>query len=575
MIAAINKALIIDDDEDYRNLIVRKLSRSFPGIIIHQVDPLSEALPDESFQWDDIDFVLLDYKLGIDLTGLDWFKKFKPGALPATILLTARGSEELAVRAMKLGINDYIVKEHFDNERLMGSISECVKKDREEKNKIETLKKQTSVFNKSNFIQRLQQITEDNNTHDHLILINPESYQQIGNQKGINHQDGYIKFISEKIHDYFKSKNISHNIFIYREEYIAVIIEDDSFRKHLDEIYKLLKKEKYIIGHMKYNCSVNIGVISPQTLEVREHEKSDFELLSLAMVLCNSVKKDAKKHICTYGDINIIDPDATYGTQKFSEVLQSFNIEQAIKDGRVIANYQPWIYVQSDDKTSIKDIHDLRIEFIDTKGNTISQSILIGLLDNPFAKRLVDRWSLRSAASLLKEFSKLEDKIKLAVKITLSSFIDPAFVPWLRDLLIKAELANHCLLIETDANQLLRSPDDFILLVNTVGTEFKIKFVLSGINQIDTCYKARNIHLFDYVKLNITQLTHGLPRGPLRKLINDIRSDGSMVVAVNISDAQMLVMATDFDVEYLHGYLIERPNTDVISDSDGDLYCVI
>ena len=114
-----------------------------------------------------------------------------------------------------------------------------------------------------------------------------------------------------------------------------------------------------------------------------------------------------------------------------------------------------------------------------------------------------------------------------------------------------------------------------MLLVNTVGTEFKIKFVLSGINQIDTCYKARDIHLFDYVKLNITQLTHGLPRGPLRKLINDIKSDGSMVVAVNISDAQMLVMATDFDVEYLHGYLIGRPNTDVISDSDGDLYCVI
>jgi EAL domain-containing protein (putative c-di-GMP-specific phosphodiesterase class I)/DNA-binding response OmpR family regulator len=574
---AINRALIIDDDEDYRNLIVRKLSRSFAGIKISQIDPRTDAMPDESYPWDQVDFIILDYQLGIDVTGLDWFKQFKPGILPATILLTAKGSEELAVRAMKLGIDDYIVKEHFDNERLMGSIQECVEKNREEKNRIVTLQRQSVVFNKSSFIQRLRLITANTHPHNHLILINPESYQQVGKQKGINHQDGYIKYISEKIHDYLAANGISHNIFIYREEYIAVIIEIESCRKPVEEIYNLLQEEKYIIGHMKYGCSVNIGVISPQTFEAREHEKSDFELLSMAMVLCNSVKNNAKKHICTYGDINILDTGMTSGTKKFTEALQSFNIESAIKDGRIIANYQPWIYVQSDARTGIKDIHDVRIEFIDTKGNAISQYILIKLLDNPYAKRLVDKWTLRSAASLLKDYRKTNDKsnIKLAVKITLSSFTDPAFVPWLRNLLVKAELPNECLLIETDARQLIKSPEDFQLLVNTVGVEFNLKFVLSGVDPIDIYYKTREIHKFNFVKLNINKLIYGLPRDPLRRLMNDIRNDGAKVVAVNISDAQMLVMANDFDVEYMHGYLIGRPNNEVISDSDGDLYCVI
>ena len=109
----IKRALIIDDDEDYRNLIVRKLHRSFQNIIINEIDPLSDEMPDESMCWDNIDFILLDYNLRLDYTGLDWFKRFKSGDLPATILLTAKGSEELAVRAMKLGIDDYIVKEHF------------------------------------------------------------------------------------------------------------------------------------------------------------------------------------------------------------------------------------------------------------------------------------------------------------------------------------------------------------------------------------------------------------------------------------------------------------------------------
>ena len=572
----IKQSLIIDDDEDYRNLIGRKLGRSFPGINVNEIDPISDKLPDESYSWEDIDFIILDYQLGIDITGLDWFKKFKQGSLPATILLTAKGSEELAVRAMKLGIDDYIVKEHFDNERLTESIRECVSNKEQEKIKLEALTKQSEVYNKASFIHRLNMITDTKSTDNHLFLINPEAYQQIGKQKGINHQDGYIKFVSDLIHDYLESKNISHNIFIYREEYIAVILEVKHFKKHLNEIINLLQKNKYIIGNFKYSCSVHVGVISPQTFEAKELDKSDFELLSIALVLCNSVKTDSKKKFYNYGDINITEPSAG-GTKKFSEVLQTFNIEDAIKDGRVVANYQPWIYVQSDISKNIKNIYDVRIEFIDTKGNTISHNILIKLLDNPFAKRIVDRWTLRSTASLLKEFSSTKDKnkIKLAVKITLSSFTDPTFIPWLRTFLTEADLPNDSLLIEVDANQVIRSPDDFLLMANTVGVEFKIKFILSGLFEIDTYHKVRTPKMFDYVKLNIEQLTFGLPREPLRKLINDIKYEGSEIIAVNISDAKMLVMANEFDVDYLHGYLIGRPNIDVISDSDGDLYCVM
>jgi len=573
----IKQCLIIDDDDDYRNLIGRKLIRSFPDIRVTEIDPLAGDLPDESYHWEDIDFIILDYHLGIGITGLDWFKKFKTGLLPATILLTAKGSEELAVKAMKLGIDDYIVKEHFDNEKLTESIRECVAKKQQERVALKNLAKQSEVFNKPNFIQRLKLITDNKATNNHLFLINPESYQQIGKQKGINHQDGYIRYISDIINDYLESKNISHNIFIYREEYIAVILEVKSYKKYLDEIFSILKNKKYIVDSIKYSCSFHAGVISPQSFEAKELDKSDFELLSIALVLCNSVKNDSKKWVCNYGDINLKHTDTISGTKKFSEVLQTFNVENAINDGRVIANYQPWIYVQSNISKNLKNIYDVRIEFIDTKGHAISQNILIKLLDNPYAKRIVDKWTLRNTASLLKEYSSSKDKtnIKLAVKITLSSYTEPSFIPWLRTFLTEADLPNDTLLIEADANQIIRSPDDFMLLVQTVGVEFKIKFILSGIFEIDTYYQVRDRKIFDYVKLNIESLTYGVPRNPLRKLVNDIKYEGGEIVAVNISDAQMLVMANEFDVDYMHGYLIGRPNTDVISDSDGDLYFVM
>ena len=38
------QALIIDDDEDYRNLLNRKLNRYYPGIKIIEIDPLTSNL---------------------------------------------------------------------------------------------------------------------------------------------------------------------------------------------------------------------------------------------------------------------------------------------------------------------------------------------------------------------------------------------------------------------------------------------------------------------------------------------------------------------------------------------------
>ena len=82
MTVEIKKALIIDDDEDYRNLLVRKLHRNFPALDVIELDPLSHEMPDEDYDWAAIDFILLDYNLGIDVTGLDWYRQFDAGVYP-------------------------------------------------------------------------------------------------------------------------------------------------------------------------------------------------------------------------------------------------------------------------------------------------------------------------------------------------------------------------------------------------------------------------------------------------------------------------------------------------------------
>ena len=569
---------IIDDDEDYRNLLVRKLQRFFPNASFDEIDPRTNDMPDKNYCWDNVDLIILDYDFGLDYTGLDWFKIFRPEEMPATILMTAHGSEEIAVKSIKIGVDDYIVKGHMNDTKLVELISECVSKKKQKKIELSALTNRSIIFNKSNFIKKLQLISNEKDTKNNLLLINPAAYQQIGERKGISQQDSYFKYVTDCIYDYITSNDITSNIFIYREEYIAVILETDVCEKHINAICKRLDKENYKIGSKKYSCLVNVGVISPQHFEAGEFDKTDYELLSIALALCKSAKCDKEKKIYNYGDINLKEVGSVNGNRYAAKLVRDFDIEKAVADGRISANYQPWVYILSDEKANVKDIFDVRVEFIDIRGNKISQNKLFQILDNTFAKRIVDRWVLKNTVSQLTGFTSKDDKqvnIKLAVKITLSTIADPEFIPWLRNLLTKEKLPKGSLLVEIEALQFTKDTKLYKDLIKKIKRKFKVKFILSGISEINTYYQIREIYIFDYVKLNIKDLTFGAPRDPLNNLITKIKEDDAKIIAVNVADAETLAFATEFEVDYVEGYLVGKPYIDVISDGDGDLYYVV
>lgn len=573
-----DKALIIDDDEDYRNLLSVKLRRAYPDIQLTEIDPLSMALPDEKYGWGDIDFIILDYHLGIDITGLDWYKRFNPQQMPATILLTAQGSEELAVRAIKLGIDDYIVKEQFKNEALTASIEEYVYQKRLKRAKLIDLTRQSTVFNKSDFIRKLASITGNNGSASHLLVFNPEAYHLVGRERGLSAQDNYINHVANRIYRYLSSKHVECHILVFKEEYVAVIMESKSYKPYLDVIYKAFTEEKYTIGDKAYPCSAAVGVISANSLDESELARSDFELLSIAKGLCDTAKCDDETKICSYGDINRKNKTVFSATARSATLPGTIDLEQAIDEGRVAANYQAWVYIAGDETVNVKDIYDVTITVIDMTGNPLSQGKLIDLLSNAFTKQLADRWVLRHSVTKLKEMSLRKARrkdLKLSVKLSLATVSDPEFIPWLKDLLNQAELPPDRLKLEIETSWFMRGKVQYQPLIEGIGRFFDIKFVLSGINKIDAYHLVRKHQRFDFIKLNVKDLVYGFPRGPLNELINGVRNDDARIVAINVTDAETLNMATDFDIDYVHGHLVGRPFNDIMTDAEGDLHCVL
>src|SRR5215472_12075144 len=102
------RAVLIDDNPDDRALVLRELEREFAGLSVeHIIDGRGfEALLERG----GFDLVVTDYQLrwSDGLYVLKEIKRRYPHV--AVIMFTGTGNEEVAVEAMRAGVDEYVIK---------------------------------------------------------------------------------------------------------------------------------------------------------------------------------------------------------------------------------------------------------------------------------------------------------------------------------------------------------------------------------------------------------------------------------------------------------------------------------
>ncbi|MGJ3245713.1 MAG: sensor histidine kinase [Elainellaceae cyanobacterium] len=105
---SLQKILLVDDDPNDRLLAVRELKREFPHIQIQEALDWTEL--NQAFAADEFDLVITDYELNWT-TGLDVLRAVKDHDPDRPIVMfTNSGTQEVAVEAMKGGLDDYVIK---------------------------------------------------------------------------------------------------------------------------------------------------------------------------------------------------------------------------------------------------------------------------------------------------------------------------------------------------------------------------------------------------------------------------------------------------------------------------------
>ena len=127
------RILIVEDDEADRKLLKRSLAESSLEFITHETSTAEDCL--RLLQVTKVDCVILDYRLP-EMDGIEFLRRLKVGDrrnAPAIVMISGAGSERLVVQAMRLGVHDYLVKEHITPESLEEALRHAISQNQEER----------------------------------------------------------------------------------------------------------------------------------------------------------------------------------------------------------------------------------------------------------------------------------------------------------------------------------------------------------------------------------------------------------------------------------------------------------
>src|SRR6266516_3204621 len=121
--------LIVDDNPDDRALVRREIEREIPNCQFrHANNPRELAEAVESSR---LDLVVTDYQLRWTdgLAVLATVKKTRPEC--PVVMFTGSGNEEIAVQAMKAGLDDYVLKSPQHDARLLAAVKMALERARQ------------------------------------------------------------------------------------------------------------------------------------------------------------------------------------------------------------------------------------------------------------------------------------------------------------------------------------------------------------------------------------------------------------------------------------------------------------
>jgi len=577
----LERILILDDDADFRKLLITYLGKMLADVELIEYDPVANGAPGEDFDWSRYDVLILDYYLTRDrLTGLDILQMNRKNQFfPAVVMLTGAGNEEIAVRALKSGVYDYLRKEELNKEQLKDSIVEAWVKLKTERERLNELTSQSHAFNKALFYQQLEKVENSGNTARVLLLIELDKHEQLENKFGIIIRDNIIRHLARRSFDALRLKKSNPSITRFSDVSIALLIDEpipqSTLESCLEELCSVLRDHPYLFEEIEYAYTISIGAMALS----RQHASAEevIQQIRIALATANkrtgntfSIYSDAKRATSNETDTSAKEIHAqaksnNAETEKTDLKSALSKIKNAFEEKRVIQTFQPVISLLTTEDDSIQNIYRVSLQMLDSDGSVTHLQDIQTALNTDDIQKYIDRWMLRETIGRIVNSNTVQHIFLL--KLSAASLADATFFNWLRKLLSGIDKRNpgRYIFMEISEIDFLSCQKQAAALIKYLNESHDFRFMLGFVNNIDKIEQLTAELYFDLVKINygsMKQLQETVSNAEGGGyVLQKLRSNGTYVIADNISDATALTDAISAGADYAMGEFIGEKMT--------------
>jgi len=258
------KVLLIEDNPDDQILTKRMLEKKIKfSFNIVFAESLSIGI--KSATEDQIDAILLDLNLP-DSAGVETFLKLKLQVPEIPIIvLSGFGDEEDALKAVREGAQDYLIKGQIDSDLLVRSLRYAIERKRTE----ETIKNLayhdslTGLPSRTLFHDRFTMATAESKRNDKkmaLIMIDLDHFKNINDDFGHDAGDELLKEMSARLVNTLRKTD---TVCRMGGDEFAVLISDVSTKETIDEVAQrivLAIEKTFILQNAERRISASLGI---------------------------------------------------------------------------------------------------------------------------------------------------------------------------------------------------------------------------------------------------------------------------------------------------------------------------
>jgi len=447
----------------------------------------------------------------------------------------------------------------FDGEECTQIVIRLKESNSELEKELDILRKQdllTGLFNRQYFMDQLGEavsraVADKGNSV--LFYIEPENFKTIKDTLGIAGSDIVLADIANLL-----KESLPGNVFLARFTgtiFTAIFFDTttDDVILMADQILDAFADKLFEVEGKTVTTTCSIGIA--QISETTSDAKKALTNADAASILAKE-KKDKHIHIHTVAD-------ELAGMEQDKEWAN--RIKLSLQQDRFLLHYQPIVSLHAEPG----ERYEVLVRMLDSGGKIIPPNEFLETAEHAHLMAEIDRWVMKNAAKALLEKRKQGMEVRLFIKLSYDSLIDPTLLPWISKLLKAARLHGSCFVFE--------------ITESIVSNNIKVvKQFIAGLKQLNCLFnidhlgsEAENLNYLkhldtNYLKIDgqfVQKLTSSEESQQYIKDIADMaRTRNILTIAEHVEDPACLAILWQHGVNFIQGQYLQHPGKDLDYD---------